>query len=190
MKILLIAGALFLSASTAAIQAADYIVDTKGAHASINFKVQHLGYSWLTGRFDKFSGAFSYDPKNVSDSKIEMTIDTTSVNSNHGARDKHLKSADFLEVSKFGEAKFVSSSVSELAEGGIQIKGMLTLHGVNKEIEIKATKIGEGKDPWGGYRVGFSGTTTITMKDFDIKMNLGPASTEVQLELHLEGVKQ
>lgn len=189
MKILLIAGALLLSVSASVIQAADYVVDTKGAHASINFKVQHLGYSWLTGRFDKFSGSFSYDAKNLSDSKIEMIIDTTSVNSNHADRDKHLKSADFLEVNKFGQAKFVSSSVSEIADGEIQIKGMLTLHGVSKEIVIKATKIGEGKDPWGGYRVGFSGTTTITMKDFDIKMNLGPASTQVQLELHIEGVK-
>jgi polyisoprenoid-binding protein YceI len=189
MKILLIASALLLAVSTSFTQAADYVVDTKGAHASINFKVQHLGYSWLIGRFDKFSGSFSYDSKNVSDSKIEMTIDTTSINSNHAARDKHLKSADFLEVSEFGEAKFVSSSVSELADGEIQIKGMLTLHGVSKDIVIMATKIGEGPDPWKGYRVGFSGTTTITMKDFDMNKNLGPASTQVQLELHIEGIK-
>ena len=96
MKILLIAGALFLSVSSSVMQAADYVVDTKGAHASINFKIQHLGYSWLTGRFDKFSGTFSYDSKNVSDSKIEMIIDTTSVNSNHAGRDKHIKSANIV----------------------------------------------------------------------------------------------
>jgi len=98
-------------------KAADYVIDYKGAHASINFKVKHLGYSWLTGRFDKFSGTFSYDDKNVSASIIEVNIDTTSVNSNHAERDKHIKSVDFLEVNKFGNAKFVSSSVTDKGNG-------------------------------------------------------------------------
>lgn len=169
--------------------AADYVVDYKGAHASINFKVKHLGYSWLTGRFDKFDGKFSYDSTNVAGSKIEINVDTTSVNSNHADRDKHLKSADFLEIDKFANAKFVSTSVADKGDDKLEVKGMLTLHGVSKEITIDAEKIGEGKDPWGGYRVGFSGTTSIGMKDFGIKMNLGPASTHVMLELHIEGVR-
>ena len=170
--------------------AADYAIDHKGAHASINFKVKHLGYSWLTGRFDKFSGTFSYDAKNVSASKIEVKIDTTSVNSNHAERDKHIKSGDFLEVNKFGSAKFASSSVTDKGNGMLEIKGILTLHGVSKDLVISAEKIGEGDDPWGGYRVGFSGTTQITMKDFGIKMDLGPASAQVDLELHIEGIRQ
>ena len=53
-----------------------------------------------------------------------------------------------------------------------------------------AEKIGEGKDPWGGYRAGFSGTTRIAMADYGIMTNLGPASTHVELMLNLEGVKQ
>jgi polyisoprenoid-binding protein YceI len=64
------------------------------------------------------------------------------------------------------------------------------LHGVTKEIIIDAEKIGEGKDPWGGYRVGFSGTTKIGMADFGIKSKLGPSSTHVDLELHIEGIRQ
>ena len=170
--------------------AADYIVDFKGAHASVNFKIQHLGYSWLTGRFDKFNGHFSYDAKNVAASKIEMTIDTTSINSNHGERDKHLRSDDFLDVSKFASAKFVSSSFAEKADGDLTIVGMLSLHGISKEITIDAEKIGEGKSPWGDYRVGFSGTTTLTLADFGMTKNLGPASADVILEFHIEGVKQ
>ena len=168
--------------------AKDYVIDHKGAHASINFKVKHLGYSWLTGRFDKFSGTFSYDAKNVSASKIEVNIDTTSVNSNHADRDKHLKSDDFLEVNRFSSAKFVSSSVTDKGNGKLEIKGALTLHGITKDLVIDAEKVGEGKDPWGGYRAGFSGTTQITMKDFGIKMDLGPASAQVDLELHIEGI--
>jgi len=182
----LLTGAMFMPA----VNAADYVIDNKGAHASINFKIKHLGYSWLTGRFDKFGGKFSYDPANVSASKIEVNIDTNSINSNHAERDKHLKSDDFLDVSAFSNAKFVSSSVTEKADGQLTVTGLLTLHGVSKTITIDAQAIGEGKDPWGGYRAGFSGTTAIALTDFAIKMNLGPASTHVQLELHIEGVKQ
>jgi len=171
-------------------KAADYVIDTKDAHASINFKIKHLGYSWLTGRFDKFDGQFSYDPSNVSASKIEVNIDTSSVSSNHAERDKHLKTGDFLEVDKFATAKFVSSSIADKGNNQLEVKGILTLHGISKEITIDAEKIGEGKDPWGGYRVGFGGTTTIGLKDFGIKMNLGPASTHVQLDLFIEGVKK
>jgi len=170
--------------------AADYVVDHKGAHASINFKIKHLGYSWLTGRFDNFSGDFSYDEKNINDAKISIKIDTSSINSNHGERDKHLRSGDFLEVSKFAEATFVSSSITDKGNNKLEVKGLFSFHGVNKEITIDATKIGEGKDPWGGYRAGFSGTTKIGLKEFGIKTNLGPASTHVELELHIEGVKK
>lgn len=182
----LITGAMFMPA----VNAADYIIDNKGAHASINFKIKHLGYSWLTGRFDKFGGKFSYDPANVSASNIEVNIDTRSVNSNHAKRDKHLRSDDFLDVSEFANAKFVSTSITKKADGQLDVTGTLTLHGVSKTITIDAHTIGEGKDPWGGYRAGFSGTTSIALADFAIKKNLGPASTHVQLELHIEGIKQ
>lgn len=189
MNKLIAAGLLAATLLSPLANAADYVIDHKGAHASVNFKVKHLGYSWLTGRFDKFSGTFSYDEKNVSASKIEVNVDTTSVNSNHAERDKHLKSADFLEVSKFSNARFVSSVVTDKGEGKLEIKGALTLHGITKDLVIVAEKIGEGDDPWGGYRVGFSGMTQITMKDFGIKMDLGPASAQVNLELYIEGVR-
>ncbi len=187
---LALTSALVAAAFMPAANAADYIIDTKGAHASINFKVQHLGYSWLTGRFDKFGGTFSYDESNISASKIEVNIDTSSINSNHAERDKHLKSDDFLDISAFANAKFVSSSVSDKGDGKLAITGTLTLHGVSKEIIIDAKTVGEGKDPWGGYRIGFSGTTNIALTDFAIKMNLGPASNNVELNLYIEGIKQ
>lgn len=169
--------------------AADYVIDTKGAHASINFKIKHLGYSWLTGRFDRFNGKFNYDAAHVSDSKIEVNIDTSSVNTNHAERNKHLKSSDFLEVNQFAEAKFVSTAITDKGNDKLEIKGTLSLHGVNKDIIIDVVKVGEGKDPWGGYRVGFTGSTTLTLKDFAIKMNLGPASTQVIMNLNIEGIR-
>ncbi|HSC66197.1 MAG TPA: YceI family protein [Cellvibrio sp.] len=169
----------------------NYVIDTKGAHASINFSIKHLGYSVLTGRFDTFSGDFSYDPAKPEASTVNVTIDTASINSNHAERDKHLRSADFLNVEKFPKATFVSKKiVLDGDKDEFDIVGDLTLNGVTKSVTIEVEKVGEGKDPWGGYRAGFSGETTITLKDFNVKMDLGPASQTVQLELEVEGVKK
>lgn len=168
-----------------------YVIDTKGAHASINFAIKHLGYSVLTGRFDAFSGEFTYDPAKPEASTVNVSIDTGSVNSNHAERDKHLRSGDFLNVEKFPKATFVSTKiVLDDDKDEFDIVGDFTLNGVTKSITIEVEKIGEGKDPWGGYRAGFSGETTITLKDFNVKMDLGPASQTVQLELEVEGIKK
>ena len=172
------------------VQAEEYVIDTKGAHASINFKIAHLGYSWLIGRFDTFSGNFSYDEKNPSGSKVKVEIDTASINSNHAERDKHLRDKDFLNVSKYPKATFVSTSFEEHGDGKATLKGDLTLHGVTKPVTIDVTQIGAGEDPWGGYRRGFEGTTKLTLSDFNINYNLGPAAKELQLDLHVEGIRQ
>lgn len=185
-----ILGLLAATALSFNLQAADYTIDVRGAHASINFKIKHLGYSWLTGRFNKFSGNFNYDSANPNASAITVDIDTTSIDSNHAERDKHLKSGDFLDVGKFSTAKFQSTKITAKTGNQLEVVGDLTLHGVTKSITIDAEKVGEGKDPWGGYRVGFEGTTTLKLKDFGIPERLGPASTEVMIELHVEGVRK
>ena len=184
---LLIAGLTF--GSTAAL-ADDYVIDTKGAHASIKFRVQHLGYSWLYGRFNDFSGKFSYDEKQPEKASVEVTINTSSVDSNHAERDKHLRGDDFLHVDKYPEAKFVSTSFTQGKDGTGVLKGNLTLHGVTKPLEIAVEFVGAGDDPWGGYRRGFEGTTSFTMADFGIMKNLGPKSKDVELMLSVEGIKQ
>ena len=169
----------------------NYTIDNKGAHASINFAIKHLGYSVLTGRFDTFAGEFSYDPAKPEASTVSVTIDTNSVNSNHAERDKHLRSKDFLNVEKFAQASFVSKKVVVAADKvNFDLVGDFTLNGVTKSITIKVNKIGEGKDPWGGYRAGFEGTTELTLKDFNIVFPLGPASEKVNLTLEVEGIKK
>lgn len=170
--------------------ASDYLIDTKGAHAFIVFKIPHLGYSMLLGQFKTFSGEFTYDPAAVEDSSITVTIDTTSLDSNHAERDKHLKGEDYLDTSNFPTATFNSTKFIDKGDGYIQVIGDLKLHGVTRSITIEASKVGEGRDPWGGYRAGFSGTTTLRLKDFNIPERLGPASTEVEMELHIEGIRQ
>jgi len=184
---ILVAG---LALGSPALMAADYVIDTKGAHASIKFRVQHLGYSWLYGRFNEFSGKFSYDENAKEKSSVEVSIKTNSVDSNHAERDKHLRGDDFLDVAKFPEAKFISSSYRPGKDGTGILKGKLTLHGVTKPVEIEMHSIGEGKDPWGGYRAGFEGKTRFAMSDFGIMKNLGPKSKDVEMILSVEGIRQ
>ena len=178
-----------LLAATPAL-AANYVIDTKGQHASITFRIKHIGFSWLTGRFDKFSGTVSYDDKDPAKSAVKVEIDTASVNSNHAERDKHIRSEDFLDVAKFPTATFVSKSVTASGDGKAKIVGDVTLHGVTKEVAIDASFVGGGKDPWGGERAGFTGTTKLTLADFAIKKDLGPATKEIELTLDIETVKQ
>ena len=170
--------------------AADYVIDSKGQHASINFRIKHLGFSWIVGRFDKFEGTFSFDDKNAAASKVKVEIDAASVNTNHAERDKHLRSPDFLDVAAFPKATFESTSVKVAGDGKATIAGKLTLHGVTKDIVLDAERVGGGDDPWGGYREGFSGKAKLTLADFAIKKDLGPGTKEVELTLEVEGVRQ
>jgi polyisoprenoid-binding protein YceI len=170
--------------------AADYAIDKQGQHAFVNFKINHLGYSWLYGTFKDFDGSFSFDEKSPEASKVNVTLNTASVETNHAERDKHIRSDDFLSVDKHPTATFASTSVKSTGEGTADITGNLTLNGVTKPVVIAAKFIGQGDDPWGGYRAGFEGSTTLKLKDFDITKDLGPASESVELIISVEGVRQ
>lgn len=187
LKNILIAGSAIIAMSTAA-HAEKYMIDTEGAHASIGFETLHLGYSVLAGRFDTFSGSFDYDKANPAAASVNVTIDTSSVNSNHGARDNHLRSDDFLDAANHPKATFTSTGVAVTGDKTATITGDFTLRGVTKSIALDAEFIGEGKDPWGGYRAGFKGSTTIMLGDYGMDGMLGNAP--VTIKLFVEGIKQ
>ncbi|SIS66258.1 YceI family protein [Neptunomonas antarctica] len=188
LKTTLALGGLVLAATP--VYAADYVIDSKGAHAAIEFRISHLGIGWVSGRFNTFDGQFSYDAEQPNNSTVSVNIDTSSVDSNHAERDKHIRSGDFLDVKAFPTAKFVSTQYTDNGDGSASLMGDLTLHGVTKPVVLAVTKGGEGKDPWGGFRVGFEGSAEIQLKDFDISYNLGPASETLYLTLTVEGVRQ
>ena len=172
----------------AATHAAEYRIDP--AHSFVQFKISHLGYSWMIGTFDKVSGDFTFDPSAGSaQQKISVEIDTASVDTSHAERDKHLRSAGFLNVKKFPTATFVSTAYEGDAQGGT-MKGNLTLMGVTKLIAIDVKKVGEGDDPWGGYRAGFEGETTLKRSEFGAGRSLGPASESMDFFLSVEGIRK
>jgi polyisoprenoid-binding protein YceI len=184
---------LLLAASlgaTSLVQATEYVIDTKKAHAFIQFRISHLGFSWLLGRFNDFSGSFTYDENKPEASTVTVVINTASIDSNHAERDKHLRSKDFLDVEKFPEARFVSTGFTETGDSSAVLTGDLTLHGVTRPVTIDVEHVGHGPDPWGGYRRGFAGTTTLKLADFGIDYDLGPAAREVEMFLSIEGIRQ
>ncbi|WP_437217293.1 YceI family protein [Pectobacterium sp. LFLA-215] len=188
-KTLLRLTAVSMLASAGSALAAEYKFDKEGQHAFIEFRIKHLGYSWLYGSFNDFDGAFTFDEKNPSADKVNVTINTNSVDTNHAERDKHLRSAEFLNVTKHPQATFISTEVKKDGED-YDITGNLTLNGVTKPVKLDAKLIGQGDDPWGGYRAGFQAEGTIKLKDFNITTDLGPASQDVELIISVEGVRQ
>jgi len=170
--------------------AADYVIDKEGQHAFINFKTGHMGFSILHGRFNDFDGTFSWDSAKPEESQVQVTINTASVDSNHAARDEHLRSADFLNVDEYPQATFVSTSVVSTGADTVEVTGDFTFNGVTKPVVIDARFVGEGEDPWGGYRAGFEGTASIRLADYNVVMDLGPASAVVELNLTIEGVRK
>jgi polyisoprenoid-binding protein YceI len=167
-----------------------YDFDNEGAHQFITFKISHLGYSWLYGRFNDFDGQFVYDAENPQNSSVNVTIDASSVDSNHAERDKHLRSEDFLHVGEYPEASFKSKRVEVDDDGEADIVGDLTLRGVTREVTLDVEMLGHGKDPWGGYRMGFEAETELRLEDFGIPMSLGKASETVEITISVEGIRQ
>jgi len=192
LSIVLFCTALFFTNFT---KAADYVIDTKDAHAFINFKVSHLGYSFILGTFKNFDGNFSFDAKDITKSKFDVTVNVNSLFTNHSARDEHLTGKDFLNATEFKTATFTSTKIEETGknkEGKTTFKlyGNLNLMGVTKEIVIDSVFVGEGSDPWGGHRAGFEGHTVLNRKDFGKQIDLGPASDKVDLYMVIEGIRK
>ncbi|MGJ8687512.1 MAG: YceI family protein, partial [Spongiibacteraceae bacterium] len=168
---------------------AEYQIDTEGAHAFVQFRIKHLGYSWLQGSFDDFSGRFYYDRRAPETASVSVRINTASVNTKHAVRDGLLRGAEFLNTEMFPVATFTSNNYFTRDDGSAALRGDLSLNGVTRSIVIKVKHIGGGKDPWGGFRQGFQGRTEIALEDFGIMFDLGPEARTVELILNIEGVK-
>ncbi|EHA17379.1 YceI family protein [Halomonas sp. HAL1] len=172
-------------------QAADYQIDTEGQHAFVQFKISHLGFSYILGSFEEFEGQFAYDPEDLDASSAEIEVQVDSLTSNHAERDRHILSGDFLNASEFPTATFTSTDFESTGDNEGVLTGDLTLHGETQEIEMPVTLMGEGDDPWGNYRAGFEGSTTLTLGDYGINMSDFPESMhELELYVTFEGIRQ
>ncbi|GLI37166.1 YceI family protein [Geobacter hydrogenophilus] len=166
-------------------------------HSNVGFKVRHLMVSNVKGSFDKHSGTVELDDKDITKSKVNVTIDTSSINTNVQKRDEHLRSADFFDVAKYPTMTFVSKKVAKAGKDKLKITGDLTLHGVTKQIVLDVegpTK--ESKDPWGNIRKGATATTKINRKDFGLVWNAAletggvAVGDEITITLEIEMIRK
>lgn len=166
-------------------------------HSNVGFKVRHLMVSNVKGNFDKHTGTVEIDDKEITKSKVEVTIDTNSINTNVKKRDEHLRSADFFDVAKFPTMTFVSKKVAKAGNDKLKVTGDLTLHGVTKQVVLDVEGPSkESKDPWGNIRKGATATTKINRKDFGLVWNAAletggvAVGDEITITLEIEMIKK
>lgn len=175
-------GTALLSAGQA--MAADYVIDKEGQHAFVDFKISHLGYSFIHGTFKDWDGTFSFDAAKPEASKIAVELKTASLFTNHAERDKHILSKDFLDAGKFPEAKFVSTSVKSTGEKTADVTGDLTLHGVTKPVTLDVTLVGAGVNPLDKkMTVGFEATGVVKRSEFGVKTYLPLIGDDLHLTI-------
>lgn len=166
-----------------------WVIDA--AHSEVGFRVRHMMVSWTRGKFDRFSGTVELDERNLADSKVEVSIEAASVNTNVPDRDAHLRSGDFFDAEKFPALKFVSKKVEPGADGALAVQGTLEIRGVTKPVTLHVEPLSAaGKDPWGGLRRGTRATTKLNRKDFGLNWNsaleLGGVLVGEEVEITLE----
>ncbi len=166
-------------------------------HSNVGFKVRHLMVSNVKGSFEKHTGTVEIDDKDITKSKVEVSIDTNSINTNVQKRDEHLRSADFFNVVKFPTMTFVSKKVATAGKDNLKVTGDLTLHGVTRQVVLDVEGLSkESKDPWGNMRRGATATTTINRKDFGLVWNKAletggvAVGEEVTITLEIEMIKK
>jgi polyisoprenoid-binding protein YceI len=141
-------------------------------HSVAEFKVKHMMISNVKGQFTGVKGVLTLDEADVTRSKVDALIDTTTINTNDAGRDTHLKSADFFDAETYPTMEFVSTSVTQKSAGELKVAGNLTLHGVTKPVVFEVEgPTAPGKDPWGNTKIGVSATTKINRKEFGLTWN-------------------
>lgn len=161
------AGLLVISTSGAF--AASWVFDD--AHSAADFSVRHMMVTNVKGQMRGVKGAVDIDDKDITKSKVDVTLDVATITTMNPKRDDHLKGSDFFDAPKFPTIKFVSKKVEKSADG-LTVTGDLTIRGVTKtsvlSVEGPSAPV---KDPWGKTKRGFTATTKINRKDFGVSWN-------------------
>ena len=167
MKKLMLTAALTLSSFALA---STWDIDT--AHASGNFSVKHLAISSVNGTLGDVTGKVEMDDKDVTKSKVEVSIDLKGINTKQPKRDDHLRSPDFFDVEKFPALTFKSTKVEKGDGSKLKVTGDLTMHGVTKSVTLDGELTAEATNPFSGAKArGFSGTTMLNRKDYGLNWN-------------------
>ena len=165
------------------------------SHSEVFFQVRHL-VTKVRGRFSDFEGTINYNEANPEQSKVEFSIQTSSIDTNVSDRDTHLRSADFFSAEEHPTLTFKSKSIKKTGAESFDVVGDLTLRGTTKEIHLPVTFLGNATDPWGGKRIGFEAETTVNRKDYGLNWNAALETggflvgDDVKITLSIQAVAQ
>jgi polyisoprenoid-binding protein YceI len=172
----------------------EYALDV--THTRIGFSARHAMVTTVRGFFAEFEGAATLDSTNPAASSVELTIKVASITTGQAQRDEHLRTADFLEVEKYPEITFRSTSVEQVDEDTFDVTGDLTIKDVTRAVTVPFTLTGTAKDPFGNTRVGFEGAATINRTDWGLTYNAALEtggvliSDKVKLEFDVSAIQK
>lgn len=173
------------------IQNGTYTIDP--AHSNVEFAVKHMMITTVKGRFADMKGAV--DIPEQGQPTINVTIAAPSIDTRNDMRDTHLRSADFFDVEKYPELRFVSTKATRTSDG-YKLTGDLTIKGITKPITLDVTEEGAGVDPWGNQKAAFSATGKFNRSEFGLTWNAALetggvlVSEEVKISIDAQLVKQ
>jgi polyisoprenoid-binding protein YceI len=172
-------------AASAAAQTQTWKLDPN--HSNAQFAVRHMGISTVRGQFTKLSGTVDFNSSDVTKSKVDVTIDATSVDTRVEMRDKDLRSDHFLDTAKYPTITFKSKSVQSAGTGQLKVLGDLTIHGVTKEVTLDVDgPTAPVKDPRGNSHMGASATTKIDRTDFGVNGGAAMVGSDLTITLDVE----
>lgn len=171
----------------------EYVIDP--SHSRIGFVARHAMVTKVRGAFNDFEGSAVFDADDPEATAVTVKIKAMSIDTRNAQRDEHLRSNDFLAMETYPEITFVSTAFRPTSDSSFELTGDLTIKGVTKSVTIPFTFEGAAKDPFGNFRVGFEGSTTINRKDFGVTWNAPLeaggvlVSEKIVLEFEVSAVK-
>ncbi|MEX0979290.1 MAG: YceI family protein [Pirellulales bacterium] len=176
-----------MTCGTMARAADTYTVDP--VHSSISFMISHAGISNIHGRFNDFAGKITIDNADPAKSSFALSIPIESIDTNNVKRDEHLRAPDYFNVKQFPNMTFQSTKVKAV-DGGYEVTGDLTLHGVTKPVSFKLKgghKVVEF--PKGTQRIGLVSTFSIVRSDFGMDVEPKALGDEIPISVGIEAAK-
>ncbi|MEO1715622.1 MAG: YceI family protein [Planctomycetota bacterium] len=176
----------------AAASAGADMYEVDGLHSSVVFRVGYMGVSNFYGRFNDVSGTYQLDFDNPSQSSIDITIDTASIDTNNEGRDKHLRGPDFFSAKEFPTISFTGTSFEAVDSNTIRVTGDMNVRGTTQEVTVDIDWIGDRPDPRGGYRSGIDTTLTIARSDFGVNygVDVGVLGDNTDIMIGITGMKK
>jgi polyisoprenoid-binding protein YceI len=182
-----------ISVATPTLTAGTWAADA--VHSDVSFKVRHMAVGKAKGTFALKSASLVVGENGIADASVTAEIDAASVDTKQEQRDAHVRSADFLDVENHPTLTFVSTGVRNLNGDEFVLVGDLTIRAVIRQVELSVEFLGEGEDAYGQTRAGFSATTSISRKQFNVSFNAvfgagnAVVGDKVDIALELEFVR-